>query len=541
MNFFEAFLKRLLERLNLHNPEPAPPPAPTQTIAEIASTNGNFDILVAALNAAGLTQTFLDPGDFTVFAPTDEAFEILARDTLGIDTTGLSETQIATEIVNAVGVPTLTNILFYHVQAGSSSLEDVQNSGSVDTLLADASFGVDGDTLNDADPDVEDPEFVEGLTDIQATNGVIHVIDRVLLPIDVAEANAQPTIADIASGNPAFEALVGALVATGLVDLFTDPNNDFTVFAPTDDAFRALAEELGVDTTGLADADLPGAIVGAVGIDLVRDVLLYHVQAGGKSLADIQEGRLVETALEGGRFVVDGNSLNDADPGRANPNFVEGLTDIEASNGEIHVIDSVLLPIDIADVSPVWDRGSFGDDVQIGGAADDYLSGGFKGDDIQIGGAGNDRMYGRLGDDIQFGGSGNDRMFGGWGDDRMVGDDGNDYMKGGRGNDLIDGGDGNDVLRGGSGHDTLIGGEGDDKLHGGWGADEFNFTTLSGDDTISDFGWHDTIVVSTTDFADYAAIMDNTAFSGRIATIEGDNGSITLHSRYLDESDFVFI
>ncbi|WP_348538733.1 fasciclin domain-containing protein [Shimia sp. R10_1] len=498
-------------------------------------------MLVAALDAAGLKQTFLDPGNFTVFAPTDEAFEILARDTLGIDTNGLTETEIAVEIVTAVGVSTLKDILFYHVKAGSSSLQEVQDSGSVDTLLNAASFGVAGDTLNDNDPDVEDPEFVEGLTDIKATNGVIHVIDRVLLPIDVMEETAQPTIADIAGGNPAFEALVGALVATGLVDLFTDPNNDFTVFAPTDDAFRALAQELGVDTTGLADADLPGAIVGAVGIDLVRDVLLYHVQAGGQSLADIKEARLVETALEGGRFVVDGNSLNDSDPGRANPNFVEGLTDIEASNGEIHVIDAVLLPIDIADVSPIHDRGGFGDDVQIGGATDDYLSGGFTGDDIQIGGAGNDRMYGRLGDDIQFGGSGNDRMFGGWGNDRIDGDGGNDLLKGGRGNDTLDGGEGNDVLRGGSGHDTLIGGEGDDRLYGNWGADAFDFSELSGNDTIGDFGRHDTILLDAAEFADYAEVMENTSFRGHIATIEGDEGSITLNGRHLDESDFVFV
>ncbi|TCL09248.1 putative surface protein with fasciclin (FAS1) repeats [Shimia isoporae] len=547
----------------------------TQSIATIAATNGNFDILVAALGAAGLVDTFANPGDFTVFAPTDEAFTRLAEDTFGIDTTGMTETDIAVALVNTLGVPTLTNVLFYHVQAGSSSLADIQAAGSVDTLLTDASFGVDGDTLNDADPEVEDPEFVEGLTDIAASNGVIHVIDRVLLPIDVAEVTPQPTIADVATSNPAFEALTGALVATGLVGLFTDRSNDFTVFAPTDDAFRSLAEELGIDTTGVADADLPGALVGALGIDLVRDVLLYHVQAGGKSLEDIQADRLVETALDGGRFAVEGNALRDGDPSRDDPNFVEGLTDIETANGEIHVIDKVLLPIDVGTVKKVVDIGSFGADVQMGGGANDNLFGLF-GDDIQIGGAGNDLLMGNWGKDAMFGGSGDDRMFGGAGNDMMAGDtgndrmngnrgsddmnggDGNDLMFGGRGNDAVmgddgndkifgnwgadylSGGEGNDTLGGGRGNDTLDGGEGDDLLIGGNGSDYFDFTELSGNDTVRDFGGGDKIVLDAAEFANFHEVEAATSTSGRGATITGDNGSITIYGHY-DESDFMFI
>ncbi|MCP4817803.1 MAG: hypothetical protein GY883_01355 [Shimia sp.] len=573
MTFLER-LREWLTKLGDWHPEPVTP-EPTETIATIAATNGNFDILVAALDAAGLVETFSNPGDFTVFAPTDEAFTVLARDTFGINTVGRTETEIALELVSTLGVETLKNVLFYHVQSGSSSLEEVQQAGRVTTLLSGATFDVDGDTLNDADPEVEDPEFVAGLTDIQATNGVIHVIDRVLLPIDVAEVTAQPTIADIATSNPAFEALTGALVATGLVGLFTDRSNDFTVFAPTDDAFRALATELGLDTTGVADADLPTALVGALGIDLVRDVLLYHVEAGGRSLADIQKGRLVETALDGGRFAVVGDKLKDADPSRDDPSFVAGLTDIEAANGEIHVIDSVLLPIDVGTVKRVIDFGGFGDDVQIGGGAKDQLIGLF-GDDIQIGGGGNDVLLGNSGHDALFGGTGNDFMRGGSGNDQMDGDagndrmnggrsndemaggaghdrmngghgndlvygeDGNDHLRGGRGNDLLEGGDGDDKLSGGSGADTLLGGEGDDHLYGGSGGDNFVFTALEGDNTILDFRSNDTIVLEAAEFADFHAVEAATSIVDGAAVIAGADGSITIHGHY-EEHDFLFV
>lgn len=557
MSFLSDFFGRLLGILTPTPPAPEPEPAP-QSIAAIAAGNGNFDILVAALDVAGLTDTFVNPGDFTVFAPTDEAFTILARDTLGIDTEGLSETDIAVALVDTLGVPTLTDVLLYHVSNGSSTVEEIQSQGSVETLLGGTSFGVDGNTLSDADPEVEDPELVAGLTDIEATNGVIHVIDRVLLPIDVAEVTPQPTIADIALGNDNFEALVGALVATGLVDLFTDPTNDFTVFAPTDDAFRALAEEVGIDTTGIADADLPAALVSALGADLVRDVLLYHVQAGGQSIAELQEGRLVETALEGGRFVVDGDTLRDADPGREDPNFVEGLTDLEAVNGEVHVIDAVLLPLDIAEVTRVVDLGTSGDDVQAGGGANDVLIG-LTGDDIILAGAGNDFAHGNIGNDQIFGGSGNDILRGGQGQDLLDGGLGNDFLQGGRGDDWMIGGEGNDTLRGrwgddlleggdgddrlmaGRGEDTLVAGHGDDMLFGGRNADTFEFTTLSGDNVITDFSDGDMLVFDIAEFADAQAVWDNTSIANGVATITGTEGTISLSAHYLDESDFVFV
>ncbi|MEO1469660.1 MAG: fasciclin domain-containing protein, partial [Pseudomonadota bacterium] len=162
--------------------------APTLSIAEIASGNDSFDILVAALDAAGLVQTFLDPGDFTVFAPTDDAFRTLATETLGLDITGLDDAAVAGALVGALDTQTLTNVLLYHVRPGAASVAELQDAGSTDTLLAGASLGVAGDVLVDLDPGVKNPAFIDGLTDIAATNGTIQAIDRVLLPIDLAEA-----------------------------------------------------------------------------------------------------------------------------------------------------------------------------------------------------------------------------------------------------------------------------------------------------------------------------------------------------------------
>ncbi len=340
-------------------------PKPKPTIADIAVTNGNFDILVAALSQVNLVDTFADRhADFTVFAPTDAAFTELAI-TLGIDVSGLDETGIATAIIEtlvditgsqAAADQLLTNILLYHVKDGGSTVQQLQATGTVETLLTDATFTIDGTELVDNDPDVEDPEFIEGLTDIKAANGTIQAIDRVLLPIDIEEAVAQPTIAEIAATNGNFDILVEALTATGLVGTFADRDGAFTVFAPTDAAFTELAITLGIDVAGLTETQITAEILStleaitgseAAANQLLTEILLYHVKAGESTVAELQADGTVETLLSGASFTVDGNELVDADPEVEDPEFIEGLTDIEAVNGNIQAIDRVLLPIDI--------------------------------------------------------------------------------------------------------------------------------------------------------------------------------------------------
>lgn len=350
-----------------------------------------------------------------------------------------------------------------------------------------ATFDVSGTTLVDADADVENPDFITGLTDIHATNGIIQAIDRVLLPIDVAEAMQRPTIADVAGSNDNFEVLNAALSATGLDAVVDDRDASFTVFAPTDDAFRKLAADLSLDVSHLQDAEIAGALVTALGADLVTDVLLYHVKTGGSTVAELQSARLIDTALEGARLGVDGNELVDADPEIANAMFIDGLTDIATANGEIQAIDRVLVPRDL-------------------GEPDGGVIKGTQEKDVLIGSGGDDIIFGRKGADI------------------IVGGDGDDYLVGNRGKD------------------RLVDDAGDDRFVGGWGADTFDFTNLSGDNIVRDFFWRDELLLSRDDFATEQDVLDAATVTKRGVQIETGEDSILLQFVHtIDTDDFVLV
>ncbi|MEM9371828.1 MAG: fasciclin domain-containing protein, partial [Pseudomonadota bacterium] len=255
----------------------------------------------------------------------------------------------------------------------------------------------------------------------------------------------------------------------------------------------------------LADADIAGALVGALGADLITNVLLYHVVPGSASLSELQEARLIDTALPGAQVVIDGAELIDADPQIQNPNFVLSLTDIEAANGEIQVIDRVLLPID---VEPVEDLKVIGTKMA----------------DVLQGGAGNDKAFGRAGSDVIEGGSGND------------------FLSGGLGSDLINGGAGDDRLRGGFGDDRLTAGAGNDLLVGGFGHDTFDFTDLAGSNKIRDFSSTDTLLLSAEDFATAGDVLETASELGRGILLETDDGSIFLRDvATLAESDILIV
>jgi len=274
------------------------------TVAEIAAGSDDFDTLEAALNAAGLTATLDGPGPFTVFAPTDDAFAALPAGTL--DDLLLPENQAQ-----------LVDILTYHVVSGNLAASDVVSSSTLTMLNGETvSVSVNGSTvmINDA---------VITMTDIEASNGTIHVIDAVLLP---PEPEPQPqTIAEIAAGSEDFETLTAALGAAELVETLDGPG-PFTVFAPTDDAFAALPAGT------LDDLLLPenqGQLV---------DILTYHVVGLELAAADVVAATTI-TMLNGDdvTITVDGENvmINDA---------MITMTDVEARNGVVHVIDAVLTP-----------------------------------------------------------------------------------------------------------------------------------------------------------------------------------------------------
>ena len=143
-------------------PMPTETPAP-QTIVDIASADGRFTTLVAAVQAAGLVETLTGEGPFTVFAPTDEAFAKLPAGTLD-------------ELLKPENKQQLTNILLYHVVAGRVLAEDVVNLSEADTALGQKVTI----RVEDGKVFINDAQVI--LTDIKTTNGVIHVIDTVILP-----------------------------------------------------------------------------------------------------------------------------------------------------------------------------------------------------------------------------------------------------------------------------------------------------------------------------------------------------------------------
>jgi transforming growth factor-beta-induced protein len=285
--------------------------APAGDIVATAKAAGSFGTLLKAATAAGLVETLQGTGPFTVFAPTDEAFAALPAGTL--------DTLLADPAA-------LKQVLLYHVVSGKVTSDQVVSLTSADSVEgAPIAIAVkDGKVFLNGSTQVVTP-------DVQAANGVIHVIDHVLLP-PAAQASPVPSATTAPAGDivatakaaGSFGTLLKAATAAGLVETLQGPG-PFTVFAPTDDAFAALPA--GTLDKLLAD---PAAL---------KKVLLYHVVSGGVT-ADQVVGLTSATSVEGAPIAItvkDGKVyLNDAAQVVA--------TDIAATNGVIHVIDHVILP-----------------------------------------------------------------------------------------------------------------------------------------------------------------------------------------------------
>ena len=274
---------------------------PTQpelgSIAAIASDNGNFSILVEALVKTDLVSTLDGTGTFTVFAPDNDAFNALF-------------TALGVSGIEDISAEVLKPILLYHVLGetmGSSMIADGYYSTLSPAQGRTVSMYIgtgDGVTING--------EAKVTNADIEASNGVIHAIDAVILP---------PTVVDLAVQNGNFETLVAAVVGADLAETLSDIDGTFTVFAPTDAAFAALGESLPSDLT---------------------PILLYHVLGSPVYSDEISSGII--------------SSLNETDPEivvevsdmgvMLNGSAQVVATDIVGTNGVIHVIDQVILPID---------------------------------------------------------------------------------------------------------------------------------------------------------------------------------------------------
>ena len=277
-------------------------------VVQVAQSDSRFSILVEAVQAAGLTDTLTAPGPYTVFAPTNDAFSALLGEL------GVTKDQLL------ANTPLLTAVLKYHVVAGQVPSSAVPLGKAINPV-GGGFFKIDkvGTSLVITDGRNRTSKIVQA--DIAASNGVIHAIDKVLLPAD-------KTIVQTAIANPDFSILVEAVTAAGLVDTLNAPG-PYTVFAPTNAAFASLLTELGVTKAQLL-----------ANTALLTKVLTYHVVPGLVLKADVPINTPIKT-VEGETFTV-GQTLAITDQRARQANIV--ATDVLASNGVIHVLDKVILP-----------------------------------------------------------------------------------------------------------------------------------------------------------------------------------------------------
>ncbi len=292
------------------------------SIVETASATPSLSTLVAAVQFASdnddLVNLLASPGTLTVFAPTNAAFDALAVELTG--TPGAT----GGDLLTAANKPLLRSVLQYHVLTSTVNAAGIP-FGKPITSAEGSVFKIDSGSP---------PTITDGrnrlakitATDIEASNGVVHLIDRVILP---ADKNIVQTAQALAAGNPGeFGILVEAVVAADLATTLSAPG-PFTVFAPTDAAFAALLAELGVTKSALL-ADKP----------LLTKVLTYHVVSGRVFKADVPVGAPIGTVQTSTFSISAALTITDA---RNRTSKIVG-TDTLTSNGVIHVIDKVLLP-----------------------------------------------------------------------------------------------------------------------------------------------------------------------------------------------------
>ena len=272
-----------------------------KNLVETAVQTGSFNTLVAAVQAADLAGTLSGPGPFTVFAPTDEAFAKLPEGTVA-------------ELLKPENKAELAQVLTYHVVSGRVAAVDVVNLSGAKTV-AGQKVKI---SASDSGVQINKANVIQ--TDITCSNGIIHVVDQVLLP-------ASKTIPEVASEAGQFGTLLASASAAGLAETLAS-EGPFTVFAPTDEAFTALPK------------GTVASLLKPENQSKLLEILKYHVVAGRVYSEDAIA--LNSAATLAGSAI----SFTRTDGGANINNARLVATDIDASNGVIHVIDRVLLPTD---------------------------------------------------------------------------------------------------------------------------------------------------------------------------------------------------
>jgi uncharacterized surface protein with fasciclin (FAS1) repeats len=268
----------------------------SQTVVDLAVASPDHGTLVAAVLAADLAKTLSGPGPFTVFAPTDAAFAIVPAN--------------VTMLLEKQWIGHLQGILLYHVLGAKVLSTDLMNGMTATTL--------EGSDIVVTIPPVQINGVDVTAADLEASNGVVHVIDEVLIPPFMTTS-----IVDIGSAVPDFSILVELVVLAGLADALSGPG-PFTLFAPTNAAFSKLDD---ATVAFLKDPANKASLV---------DILTYHVLPGIALSSTLTDGLMAKT-LQGSDVTIM------LDPVMVNDAMVTAV-DILANNGVIHVIDTVLIP-----------------------------------------------------------------------------------------------------------------------------------------------------------------------------------------------------
>ena len=311
----------------------ANPSGEIPNIVETAVEVDLLDSLVAALmkadeeSSTNLVQTLSGAGPFTVFAPTNDAFAALLESLPGYSSLEDFDTDTEKRL--------LAQILSYHVLPTAVSSSMIQEGMTAETVQGgELTFSLAGG-VRISDATSEDARVIT--PDVLTSNGIVHIIDKVLVPQEVLDVLLpQNTIVDIAVATEDVSILRDAVIKTFLADTLNG-DGPFTVFAPTNGAFVALLDALGNNYNSLDDFDTSEEL------DLLKNILLYHVIPAEVKSTDLTAGEVatafadntIEIITSGDGFVIGDASEVDA--------TIEAA-DIIASNGVIHLIDKVLLP-----------------------------------------------------------------------------------------------------------------------------------------------------------------------------------------------------
>jgi len=288
------------------------------SIEETAQSVPELSSLVESLVAADLVDTLSTDGPFTVFAPTNDAFAAISS------------------IVEGLTKEQLQQVLEYHVVSGAAVTitgdgSTIINHQSLYPLFKGHSLGVSLDETDKIARIVGETVAVTVTTaDVMCTNGVVHIVDAVLIPNLPAAAPTSMNIVETAQSVPELSSLVGALAKADLVDALSG-DGPFTVFAPTNDAFAAIS--------------IPGG--GVMTMEHLQHLLQYHVVSGTVMAGDLHNMDQLPTLFSEGRRHTIGVNLEEEGRIRIvgeTKAVTVTMADVVCSNGVVHIVNAILMP-----------------------------------------------------------------------------------------------------------------------------------------------------------------------------------------------------